>query len=65
MQVKHKIIKMNDDGDEKMGKKIEITYDIDYGIFALKTEGLFTSKTKCDKFERKLKKQIDDLLKEL
>jgi len=45
--------------------KIEILYDIDYGIFAVKTKGLNLSKTKHNKLQNKIKREIDYCLKEM
>jgi len=48
-----------------MSKIIEITYDLDYGIFTVKMKGFFLSKTKLKKFQNKLKKAIDLIIKEM
>ena len=48
-----------------MMKKIKIYYDIDYGIFTVKIKGFSISKAKLNKFQSKIKKKIDDMLKEL
>jgi len=48
-----------------MSKIIEITYDLDYGIFTLKTKGFYLSKTKLKKFQSKLKKEIDSIIKQM
>ena len=46
-----------------MVKKIEISYDLDYGIFTIKTTDLGLSKTKVGQLERKIKREIDNFLK--
>ena len=45
-----------------MAKKIEIFYDLDYGIYTFKTEGLILSKTKLTQLEKKIKREIDKFL---
>lgn len=47
-----------------MVKKIEIFYDLDYGLFTLKTAELSLSHTKLNRLHNKIKREIDKFLKE-
>ena len=42
--------------------KIELFYDVSYGIFTLRVKDLGLSKTKFNQLKRKLKGTIDDFL---
>jgi hypothetical protein len=46
-----------------LSKRIEIFYDLNYGIFTIKTSNLDISKTKLNQLEKKIKREIDSFLK--
>ena len=48
-----------------MTKKIEIFYDVDFGIFTMKSTGFNLSKTKIYKIERKIRSAIIKVLEEI
>jgi len=43
-------------------RKIKIFYELDYGIFTIKTNNLGLSKTKFNQLEGKIKREIDKFL---
>lgn len=45
-----------------MSKKIEIFYDIDYGIFITKATDLGLTKTKLRQLENRIKREINRFL---
>ena len=45
-----------------MTRKIDIFYDVDYGIFTMKSTGFNLSKKNMYKLERKIKKAIIEVL---
>ncbi len=45
-----------------MSKKIEIFYDVDYGIFTIKATDLGLTKTKLRQLENRIKREINRFL---